>query len=95
MDLYIYYRVRQERTEALQDRVVKMQAALSEQYSVTATLKRRPEINDGLYTWMEIYLAIPEDFERILKRAAEQAELASFIDGERHTEHFLDVYPCA
>lgn len=94
-DLYIYYRVGCDRSQALQTQVVAMQAALSLEYGIETALKRRPEETDGRHTWMEIYVSVPQGFDAILKQAVDQAGLPSLIDGERHTEHFLDFSSCA
>jgi hypothetical protein len=95
MDLYIYYRVRSEHIEALRDRALAMQKSLSGEYGIVSGLKRRPEEKDGRQTWMEVYEAVPENFEAILERAVAQAGLAGLIDGQRNTEYFLDVSSCA
>jgi hypothetical protein len=95
MDLYIYYRVRSEDAGALREHATAMQKSLSGEYGIVTGLKRRPEEKDGWQTWMEIYEAVPDNFEAILEQAVMQAGLAGFIEGERHTEHFLDVSTCA
>jgi hypothetical protein len=95
MDLYIYYRVRSSDSASLRERAAAMQKSLSGEYGIVSGLKRRPEEKDGMQTWMEIYEAIPKNFEAILERAVAQAGLAGFIDGRRNTEHFLDVSSCA
>lgn len=95
MDLYIYYSVDCAHAQTLRERVTAMQSALSQRCGVRPALKRRPEAKDGRHTWMETYQHIPEDFDAILAQAVSQSELASLIDGERHTEYFLDVTSCA
>lgn len=95
MDLYIYYRVRSEHAEMLQSKAWAMQRSLAKEYGIVTGLKRRPQEKDGQQTWMEVYQAVPEHFEAILERAVTQAGLAQFIDGQRKTEYFLDVSPCA
>lgn len=95
MDLYIYYRVRSENATALRERVAAMQKSLSGEYGIVSRLKRRPEEKDGRQTWMEIYEAVPDHFEAVIERAVAQAGLAALIDGQRNTEHFLDVSSCA
>jgi hypothetical protein len=95
MDLYIYYRVRSEHADALRERALAMQKSLCGEYGIVSGLKRRPQEKDGRQTWMEIYQAVPEGFEAMLERAVAQAGLAGFIDGQRNTEHFLDVSSCA
>jgi hypothetical protein len=95
MDLYIYYRAHCESALALQTQVAAMQAALSKQHSIAAAFKRRPQEQDGRHTWMEVYLAVPQDFEISLTREVALAKLDALIDGERHTEYFLDISSCA
>lgn len=95
MDLYIYYRVRAADTQALQTRVTAMQAEIARQYGIEAAIKRRPEEKDSRQTWMEVYLAVPDGFETALAQAVDRNKLSSLIDGERHTEYFQDVSPCA
>lgn len=95
MELYIYYRVRAENAAALRQHVTDMQRCLSRDYGIVTALKRRPEERDGLQTWMEIYQALPEGFEAILERAVLQSSLPALIEGQRHTEHFVDVSSCA
>jgi len=94
MDFYIYYRVRRENTSALQPRVAAMQRSLAAESGVHTALKRRPEEKDGLQTWMEVYLGVPEGFENVLDAAVTREGFAGLIDGPRHTEHFVDI-PCA
>lgn len=91
MDLYIYYRAACSDADELQQRVLAMQSALSKEHGISAGLKRRPETKDGRHTWMEIYNSVPDGFDAILTQAVSQAKLLSFIDGDRHTEYFLDV----
>lgn len=95
MDLYVYYRVKPESAEALQKKVRAMQAQLAAQHGIAVDLKRRPEEKNGEQTWMEIYLATSQDFMPILDAAAAASGLAEFTSGERHTEIFVDLPPCA
>lgn len=89
-DLYIYYRVRDEHAARLAPRVRAMQAALG-----SGQLKRRPGASDGVQTWMEIYPDAPPGFDTALALAVRQAALPELIAGERHTEVFMDLDPCA
>lgn len=95
MDLYLYYRVSLENTAVLQQRVSVMQAGLAQQYKIATEFKRSLQANDGMYTWMEVYLDIPDGFELALKAAVAELQLDALIDGPRHIEHFLDFSPCA
>ncbi len=95
MDLYIYYRVLTELASQLQVRVESMQTCLSQEYGIVVGLKRRPEEKDGRQTWMEIYQAVPADFETALESAVARAGLPDLIDGPRHIENFVDIASCA
>ncbi len=95
MDVYVYYRVRDALSAELQTRASALQAGLRRACGVHSRLKRRPGSTDGLQTWMEIYLDIPEDFDAVLERAVAEANLLPLIDGSRHVEYFLDCSPCA
>jgi hypothetical protein len=94
MDLYVYYRVRSERAGQLRAQAGAMQKGLTQEYGIVTGLKRRPEEKDGMQTWMEVYQAIPDGFAAMLERAVAQAGLAALIEGQRHTEYFLDVFAC-
>lgn len=95
MDLYIYYRVRNEDAAALQVRVSGMQHRLAVDCGVAGSLKRRPEEKDGLQTWMEVYQDVPDGFETSLDAAVARSALPDLIDGPRHIEHFMDIPACA
>ncbi|TCS39494.1 uncharacterized protein DUF4936 [Paucimonas lemoignei] len=95
MDLYVYYRVDCAHAELLCQRVMGLQAELSRRCGVSAALKRRPEAKDGRHTWMETYLNIPDGFDAILTQTVSQSRVAELIDGERHTEYFMDITTCA
>jgi hypothetical protein len=95
MDLYIYYKVKDADAASLRTAVAAMQATLAQRHGVDGQLKRRPEGKDGVQTWMEVYPSAPEAFSAALDEAAAQAGLSAWIAGERHTEVFMDVAPCA
>jgi hypothetical protein len=94
MDLYIYYRVQTSKAAVLAAQVLTMQARLAKEYGVATALKRRLSEKDGRHTWMEVYLAVPDGFDAILEHATARAGLAELIDGERHTEYFMDSSLC-
>ena len=93
-DLYIYYRVRDDRAAQLLVRVRAMQAALAAAHRIIGQIKRRPGSQEGLQTWMEIYTAIGSGFDAVLEHAVRDAALAELIEGPRHTEVFTDVETC-
>jgi hypothetical protein len=94
MDLYIYYRVRVPDADAFQQKATAMQHELQRDGAIAA-LKRRPDAQDGMHTWMEVYLATTPDFEVRLAQAVAASGLQTFIEGQRHTEKFVDLSSCA
>lgn len=91
IDLYVYYKVRADDAAALAPRV----RALQDSVGVPAQLKRRPEVRDGLQTWMEVYPAVDDGFPARLADAARGAGLEGLIDGPRRAEIFTDLPTCA
>jgi hypothetical protein len=95
MDLYIYYKVGAEAAGELAVRVGALQAALAASHGVAASLKRRPGEQDGLQTWMEVYADVPDGFDAALLQAVSGSGVDTLITGQRHTEIFVDIPPCA
>jgi len=95
IDLYVYYKVREQDAAALEPRIRALQAALAHAHGVAPQLKRRPDARDGLQTWMEIYPATDDAFGAALDTAAQQAGLDGLIAGPRRAEVFMDLTPCA
>ncbi|MDB5824372.1 MAG: hypothetical protein JWR21_3076 [Herminiimonas sp.] len=95
MDLYVYYQVPIEQADQLLAAVRAMHRSVAAEQGVVGALKRRPEEQNGRHTWMEIYPAIPDGFDKALERAVERAGLANLIVGPRHNEYFMDAGPCA
>ena len=95
LDLYVYYQVGEAQAADLAARVRAMQADLAACHGVTGHLKRRPQAAHGRQTWMEVYLAVSGDFAAALAAAAAAADIGALIHGERHTETFMDLFPCA
>jgi hypothetical protein len=93
MDLYVYYKVREQDAVALAPRVRAMQEALGASHGIAQQLKRRPEARDGMQTWMEVYPGVPEAFADALERAAAQAGFDGLIAGPRRAEVFVDLEP--
>ena len=55
-ELFVYYRAPPQDAAALQAAVRHMQTGLTRQHrGLSARLLRRPEVRDGLDTWMEAY----------------------------------------
>ncbi|PUA18493.1 DUF4936 family protein [Glaciimonas sp. PCH181] len=89
MDLYIYYRVSADHAEQFSGAAVAMQASLSRQQHISSALKRRPEIENGHHTWMEVYENVPDDFTQTIAQAVADSGIGPLIEGQRHTELFL------
>jgi hypothetical protein len=90
IDLYVYYKVREEDATALAPRVRALQAALAGAHGVAPQLKRRPGASDGVQTWMEVYPAVDAAFGAALAAAATAAGLDGAA-GPRHTEVFMEL----
>jgi len=92
-ELFIYYRAEPARVEAVAGAVQQMQAQLCDAHpGLQARLLRRPDVRDGLQTWMEIY-RLPEGTSPValaaaIERAAES--LQAQLTGRRHVEHFAE-----
>jgi hypothetical protein len=95
LDLYVYYKVREANAARLQPLVRAMQASLAAQSGATNQLKRRPEAQDGVQTWMEVYPAVDDTFPAALAAAARSAGFDGLIEGPRRAEVFTDLTPCA
>jgi hypothetical protein len=95
VDLYIYYRVRDEHASILAPRMRAMQAGLLARHGVAGRLLRRPDASDGVQTWMEVYPDAASGFEAALALAVGDADVSAFIDGQRHIEVFTDISTCA
>ncbi|HVL75350.1 MAG TPA: DUF4936 family protein [Noviherbaspirillum sp.] len=89
--LYVYYRVPVEHASQMHQRAQALLKSISRECGIVARLQRRPEEKDGRQTWMEVYEAVPAGFEETLERAAEREGMTGLIDGQRHTEIFVDV----
>lgn len=94
-ELFIYYRSRAEREAEVVERVRALQAGLCRRHPpLVARLLRRPQIRDGLLTWMETYstdpMHQPDGVSAELQQdiEAHAAALRDCIEGERHTEVF-------
>lgn len=93
IELYVYYKVRDEHAAALAPQVCAMQARLIAPGA--ARLLRRPESQDGVQTWMEVYPDVPEGFAAALEAAAATAGFAGLVEGPRRVEVFTEFPPCA
>lgn len=90
-DLYIYYRVSKTDATHFAQAAARMQGELVQQYGVAAALKRRPQAQDGMHTWMEVYMEADDGFEAAMVKAVSTHGLAAYITGKRHVEYFINV----
>ena len=92
-ELFVYYRVAPGGAQALTDAVRDMQARLcAERPGLRARLLQRPELREGLQTWMEVYALAPGDDVEAAALAIEataERTLASRLAGPRHVERFV------
>lgn len=95
LELYIYYQVSDANAPRLLALVQGMQASMATTHNVGTGLKRRPESEGGLQTWMEIYTGAGPAFSSALEDAATAAGVAGLVTGRRHTEVFTEMPPCA
>ena len=93
VDLYVYYKVRDEHAARLAPLVCALQARLLQPGA--ARLLRRPHSQDGLQTWMEVYPDVPESFAASLEAAASTAGFGNLVHGPRRVEVFMEFPPCA
>lgn len=95
VDLYVYYRVPETQADTLLPLVRSLQSQLAAECGASPALRKRPQSENGSQTWMEIYTAVDDGFAVLLESAVERAGLMTFIDGARHTEHFVEFSQCA
>jgi hypothetical protein len=93
LELFIYYRVAPGDAQALRSAVRTMQSRLcAERPGLRARLLHRPDLRDGLQTWMEIYALAPgDDVEAAalaIERGAERT-LGAWLASPRHVERFV------
>jgi hypothetical protein len=91
-ELYVYYRAPEAHATALREAVDAMQSGLITAHSgLQARLLRRPCVEDGQHTWMEVYqlpeAAEPEALAASIEHAAQG--LLHWARGPRHVEHFI------
>lgn len=93
-DFYVYYKVRAIDAATLAPLVRAMQRRLAQDAGVQVQLKRRPQDQDGLQTWMEVYPGVGDAFAAQLAQAVDAAGIAPHLAGPRRLEIFTDL-PCA
>jgi hypothetical protein len=98
---YVYYRVALHNADAAYRAVALLFALTATRFGVAGHLQWRADASAhdtaaGTATWMERYDGVDPAFVAALPRLAAESGLMAFIDGERHTECFVDTPPpCA
>lgn len=95
-ELYVYYRAKEQDSQALRQAVRAWQAELASRFpGLVARLLRRPEVSaDGLVTWMEVYAATDASPTSAVSPAMEReiqvdsVRLDAWLVGARHVEVF-------
>lgn len=95
MDCYVYYKTAEEHETLLLEQVKRIREMLAMEMNVVLILQRRTEANEGIITWMEIYRQIPNAFNVSLAAIVNKTEIMALIQGERHSEYFMDTISCA
>ena len=89
--LYVYYKVEPAQHAALRLRVRQFQADLRARWPGLETeLMQRPEVSNGLETWMEIYrhgTGLRPD----VVVSIDQAALDAALPAPRHSERFIPL----
>lgn len=94
MDCYVYYKTAHEHEPLLLQQINRVREILASETGIALGLQRRPEISDGMITWMEIYRQIPAAFDARLASILSRTEIMPLIRGERHAEYFMDAVTC-
>lgn len=101
MDCYVYYRVSSHNAAAAHAAAARLFTLAASRFGVSGRLQRRADAsaNDatsGTTTWMERYDSASPAFIASLTQLAAESGLTALIEGERHTECFVDAQtPCA
>lgn len=100
MDCYVYYRVSSHNAAAARQAVAQLFALTAARFGVSGRLQWRADTsaNDtaaGTTTWMERYDDVSPAFVASLAPLAVESGLTALIEGDRHTECFIDApTPC-
>jgi hypothetical protein len=95
MDCYIYFKAPTEHESQVIQEVYALQHDLH-RIGIACSLQRRPQVEEtvaqGLYTWMEVYRQIPDNFSQLMASCLSQRPvLQKLITGDRHMELFITI----
>ena len=89
---YVYYRIREDQAAAARVAARRMCDLLAERGRESPVLRRRPDTSaQGLQTWMEVYVRWNPTDASPIERAVSESGLGPLIQGERHSEVFVDL----
>ncbi|AEG69113.1 conserved hypothetical protein [Ralstonia solanacearum Po82] len=89
--LFVYFRIAERDAATALPCWQRWLDTVEEATGVSGTLMRRPDVRDGLATWMEWYHDIPPAFAATLAGLWETGGPREFVAGERHAEHFAEL----
>jgi len=95
MNCYIYFKASADKEAEVLQQEQLLRKLMHQTDLPSPSLQRRPTVQDGMHTWMEIYHQVTSDFEQRLELAYAQTGLKQLQSGERHMEYFVDVNLCA
>jgi Domain of unknown function (DUF4936) len=93
-ELFIYFRAQAQDDDAVKAAVHQIQDELRRAWpGLSARLLHRPQVQDGLRTWMEVYAmvgaaGVPPSLQAAIELAAQNS--MPWLVGERHVEVFVD-----
>jgi hypothetical protein len=89
--LFVYYKVRAHDRDELRGRVSELFSRAWHDFGLVSRLMRRPEAENGLSTWMEVYEDVPPEFDNWLRSQCDELDLLSLTADQRHAERFVEV----
>jgi hypothetical protein len=93
-ELFIYFRAQAQDDAVVKTAIDQMQEELRRAWpGLSARLLHRPQVQEGLRTWMEVYAmadaaGVPQALQSAIELAAENSK--PWVMGERHVEVFVD-----
>jgi hypothetical protein len=93
-ELFIYFRAPAQDDAVVKAAIHQMQVELRQAWpGLSARLLHRPDVQDGLRTWMEVYAmagaaGVPLSLQSAIESAAQSA--VPCVVGQRHVEVFVD-----
>lgn len=92
MHCYVYFKAAAEDEQHIRQCFARLRLSL-EKIGFNVRFQRRPEVKDGLQTWMEVYENVPDHFEELIAAVVAESGLNEYIVGARYYERFLEIHP--